>query len=38
MERLEKAGIEVDKILLYGYYARKGADEHSDLDLAIISS
>ncbi len=36
-KELEKNKIIVDKIILYGSYARGNPHDHSDIDLAIIS-
>lgn len=36
--RLEKAGIEVEKFILDGSYARDSPNEYSDFDVAVISS
>ena len=36
-KELEKNRIIVDKIILYGSYARGNPRDHSDIDLAIIS-
>ena len=35
--RLASAGIRIDKLILFGSQAQGKADEHSDLDLLVIS-
>lgn len=37
-EELERAGIPVEKIILFGSYARGSNTDDSDIDLAIVSS
>ncbi len=37
-EELDRAGIPVEKIILFGSYAQGNHTENSDIDLAIISS
>ena len=34
---LEIGGIHIDKIILFGSYARGNANEYSDIDIAVIS-
>jgi predicted nucleotidyltransferase len=34
---LEKLGIEVSQVILYGSYARGKPKEHSDIDIAVVS-
>lgn len=36
-DRLTAAGIAVEKIIVFGSYAHDIANEHSDLDIAVIS-
>ncbi len=35
--RLQALGIEVSRIILYGFYAQRRAREYSDIDIAVIS-
>jgi predicted nucleotidyltransferase len=35
---LESKGIRIDKIILFGSYAKGTANEYSDIDIAIISN
>lgn len=37
MSELEKLGIEVSQIILYGSYADGTPKEHSDIDVAVVS-
>lgn len=38
LKAVEKAGFPIEKAYLYGSYAKGGAREDSDIDVAIISS
>jgi len=35
---IEAMGISIDKEILFGSYAKGTADEHSDIDIAVISN
>jgi len=37
-DALKKQGIRVDKIYLYGSYAYGKPEEHSDIDIAVVSA
>lgn len=37
IDELDKLGIEVSQVILYGSYAKGIATEHSDIDVAIVS-
>lgn len=37
-DELERLGVPVDSIILYGSYARGEAGEYSDIDFAVISN
>lgn len=37
INKLQEAGIKIDKAYLYGSYARNRATEDSDIDIAIVS-
>jgi len=37
IDELEKLGIEVSQVILYGSYARGKPQEYSDIDIAVVS-
>jgi predicted nucleotidyltransferase len=37
IHNIERRGVYVTKVILYGSYAREGANDDSDIDIAVVS-